>query len=72
MIKIIILVVIVAIVISLGSALFAMMTGGNDNKEKSEQMFKALVWRIGLSIVLFILLLLAYSLGLIEPLRPNL
>jgi hypothetical protein len=62
-IKILVLVVLFAIVFSLGSALFHLARGGGDSKK----MVKALSVRVGLSLVLFILLMAAYALGLIKP-----
>jgi hypothetical protein len=62
-IKILIIIVLFAIVGSLGSALFHLSSGKGDSKK----MAKALTIRVGLSVVLFILLMLAYYNGLIEP-----
>lgn len=60
--KWIILVVLLIIVASLGSALFYMMKGrGNSSK-----MVHSLMLRIGLSIALFIGILVAHYFGLIE------
>ncbi|WP_173025015.1 MULTISPECIES: twin transmembrane helix small protein [unclassified Acidovorax] len=56
-----------AILASLGSALFFMMRNGRDNKAQSGRMAKALAWRVGLSIVLFVCILLAWKLGYIQP-----
>ena len=52
----------VAIIASLGSALFAMLRPGKDPK----RMVKALSVRVGLSVTLFVLLMLAYYFGLIQ------
>ena len=57
----------VAIVASLASALFFMMKDGRDGKPKTSNMARALTVRIGLSIVLFICILLAWKLGYIQP-----
>jgi len=62
-IKILIIIVLVAIIGSLGSALFHM----SRNKGDSKKMARALTIRVGLSVILFILLMLAYYNGLIEP-----
>jgi cytochrome bd-type quinol oxidase subunit 2 len=62
-IKILIIIVLFAIVGSLGSALFHM----SRNKGDSKKMARMLTVRVGLSVVLFILLMLAYYNGLIEP-----
>lgn len=53
----------IAIVGSLGSALYHLASGKGD----SGKMVKALTWRISLSIVLFLVLLLAWWQGWIQP-----
>jgi len=60
--KIVIIALLVVVLISLGSALVAMTKG-----DKSDKMVKALSWRIGLSIGIFILLLIGQAMGLITP-----
>ena len=62
--KYLVVVMLALILISLGKALFhlASTTPGN-----SAKMVKALAWRIGLSVLLFVLLLVGYSQGWIEP-----
>jgi succinate dehydrogenase/fumarate reductase cytochrome b subunit len=62
-IKIFILACLIAIVVSLGSAMFHLMTDKGDSKK----MVKALTVRVALSVGLFILLLIAWSQGLIQP-----
>jgi hypothetical protein len=62
-IKILIVLMLVAIVASLGSALFHLSRSGGD----SQKMFRALALRVGLSVGLFILLMIAWALGLITP-----
>jgi hypothetical protein len=62
-IKILIIIVLFAIVGSLGSALFHLSKGTGDSKK----MVKALSIRVGLSLVLFILLMAAWYTGLIHP-----
>lgn len=64
-IKILIVIVLFAIVGSLGSALFHLSRGKSE--EDSRKMARALTIRIGLSLGLFILLMLAWSAGLIKP-----
>lgn len=49
------IVFIIAILVALGSAFIAMLRGG---KENSDKMFKSLTIRVGLSLILFIILLL--------------
>jgi hypothetical protein len=62
-IRFLILAGLLAIVLSLGSALLHLVRGKGDSKK----MARALTIRVGLSILLFLLLLLAWSLGWIEP-----
>lgn len=62
-IKLLVIVVLIAIVFSLGSALFHLSRNQGDSKK----MVRALTWRISLSVLLFLLLLLAYWTGLIQP-----
>ena len=62
--KVLIVLIFVAIVASLGSALFQLSRrGGGD----SRKMFRSLALRVGLSLGLFILLMVAWSLGWIRP-----
>ncbi|MBE7366585.1 twin transmembrane helix small protein [Ramlibacter pallidus] len=56
-----------AIVASLGSALYFMMKDGQDGKAKTNNMARALAFRVGFSILLFVCILLAWKLGYIEP-----
>jgi hypothetical protein len=62
--KYLILVMLVLILISLGKALFHMSSAREDDGKK---MVTALAWRIGLSVALFVLLIVAYYNGWIEP-----
>jgi len=67
-IRIVVVVVFLGIVASLGSALYHLSRGGTDRTaDDSRKMARALTWRIGLSVVLFLLLMLAWYAGLIEP-----
>ncbi len=56
-----------AILASLGAALFFMLRGGQAQSSKSRGMAKALAVRVGLSILLFVCILLAWKLGYIHP-----
>lgn len=60
--KIVILTLLIVVIFSLGSALAAMAKG-----DKSDKMLKALSWRIGLSVAIFIILLIGQAMGLITP-----
>jgi Protein of unknown function (DUF2909) len=62
-VKVLIVLILVAIVASLGSALFHLSRGRGD----SGAMFRSLALRVGLSVGLFILLMAAWSLGWIRP-----
>lgn len=61
--KVLVLLVFVAILGSLASGLFYLFKDDSSSKRT----VKALTWRIGLSVGLFILLFIAYAAGLIEP-----
>lgn len=61
MLKLLVGLIILAIVFSLFSGLFYLY----QDKGNGERMVRALTWRIGLSIGLFILLLAGFRLGLI-------
>lgn len=52
-----------AVVVSLGQALFAMASG----PQNSGRVLKALTVRISISVALFILLMVSWKLGWIEP-----
>ena len=56
-----------AILASLGAALFFMLRDGTDGKTKTSNMARALTFRIGFSVVLFICILAAWKLGYIQP-----
>ena len=57
----------VAIVASLGSALYFMMKDGQDGRPKTSNMARALAFRVGFSILLFVCILLAWKLGYLKP-----
>lgn len=59
--KVIVIVVLIAILASLGSALVAMLRG------RSGLTLQALTLRVALSIGLFVFLMIAYATGLISP-----
>ena len=57
-----------AIIVSLAAALLFMLRGGGKNPEdKSKRMARALAFRVGFSVLLFISLLLAWKMGWIHP-----
>jgi len=61
--KLLILVAFVAILASLASGLVYLFKDDHD----SRRVVRSLTWRIGLSVALFVLLLIAYATGLVEP-----
>jgi hypothetical protein len=63
LIRLLIIGVLVAIVASLGSALFQLTRKTGD----SRKLVRDLTIRIGLSVALFVLLMIAWHLGLIAP-----
>lgn len=65
--KILVALAFVAIIGSLASALFFMMRDGSDGKAKTSNMARALTFRIGFSVVLFICVLIAWKMGWIQP-----
>lgn len=56
-----------AIIASLGSALFFMLKDGSNGKAKTSNMARALAFRVGFSIVLFLCILIAWKMGYIQP-----
>lgn len=57
----------VAILGSLATALYFMLRGGTSQNTKSRNMARALGLRVGVSILLFVCILLAWKLGYIHP-----
>lgn len=64
LVRILIALAMIGIVASLGSALFHLMT----DKGESKKMVRALTIRVALSVGLFLVLMGAWALGLIQPL----
>lgn len=56
-----------AILASLASALFFMLQDGSGDKAKTSKMARALAFRVGFSIVLFVCILIAWKMGYIQP-----
>jgi hypothetical protein len=61
--KIFVAIAFILILASLASALIFLMR----DKGKSNRTVLALTWRVGLSVALFLLILLCYKLGWIQP-----
>lgn len=64
-IKTLVIVVFLAIIVSLGSALFHLVK--RPDGEQSQKTARALTFRIGLSLLLFVMLFIAYATGLLQP-----
>ncbi len=62
-IKLLIVLIFAAIVVSLGSALRELARSEGDGRK----LVRSLTWRIGLSVALFVLLWVLYLAGLIRP-----
>ncbi|MEP7057207.1 MAG: DUF2909 domain-containing protein [Caldimonas sp.] len=65
--KVLIVIAFVGILGALGLAGVFMLRGGREGKPKSAAMMRALAVRVGLSILLFALILISYQLGWIHP-----
>lgn len=61
--KLLIVLLLFIVIFSLGQALFYLIK----DEGKSDRMVKALSWRIGLSVFIFLLLLIGQAVGLIQP-----
>ena len=57
----------IAILGSLGAALYFMLQDGRDGKAKTKNMARALAFRVGFSVLLFVCVLIAWKLGYIQP-----
>lgn len=62
-IKVIVVLAFIGILASLASALFFMVNDHGD----SRRTVKALTWRVGLSVGLFLFIMILVGLGLVEP-----
>jgi len=62
-----VLIAFLAILGSLGTALYFMMKDGRDGKAKTSHMARALAFRVGFSVLLFICILVAWKFGYIHP-----
>lgn len=57
----------IAILSSLGVALFFMMKDGTNGQRKTSNMARALAFRVGFSVLLFVCILIAWKMGYIQP-----
>ena len=65
-VKILIIGLLIGMIISLFSGLFHLIKSP-DEKDKGDKVVKALTWRIGIWVILFIFIMLSVKLGWIEP-----
>jgi cytochrome bd-type quinol oxidase subunit 2 len=65
--RLFVIVVLIGIVASLGSALFHLGANRGDSADSSARMARALTYRVGLSVALFLMLLFVWSQGWIQP-----
>ena len=61
--KIVIVILLLAIFVALGFGLLHLLSGRGD----SVKLAKSLTWRVGISIGLFVLLMIGMATGLIQP-----
>jgi len=66
-VKIVIVTVLIAIVAVLASAGVMMLRKPRDGRPNDARMARALMWRVLLSIGLFVFILLAWAMGWIQP-----
>ncbi len=65
--EIIVFIAFIGIIGSLGAALYFMMKDGQNGAPKTSRMAKALAFRIGISVLLFICVLISWKLGYVQP-----
>lgn len=65
--KITIIIALIGIIVSLLAAGLFMVRGGPSEQEKAKRMANSLTWRIGLSVALFLAIILSYAMGWIQP-----
>ena len=66
MIKVVIIFMLLAMVVSLGVGLYHLLKTPNE-RDKGDKVVKALTWRIGISAALFGFIILAIEMGWIKP-----
>jgi type VI protein secretion system component VasK len=65
--KTVFVIALIAIIVALLAAGRAMLRDGRDGQPKSNRMVRALALRVGLSIALFVFILVSYKMGWIQP-----
>jgi hypothetical protein len=65
--KIVMVVMLLAVLVALASAGVFMLRKGQQGDQRSKHMARALAVRVGLSVALFLLVLLAWAMGWVQP-----
>jgi hypothetical protein len=65
--KILIAIAFLGVLAALGSALVFMMRGDAEGAPKTSRMMRALAFRVGISIVLFLCILVSWKMGWVQP-----
>jgi hypothetical protein len=65
--KIVMVVMLLAVLVALASAGVFMLRKGREGDQRSKHMARALAVRVGLSVALFLLVLLAWAMGWVQP-----
>ena len=65
--KTLMVLMLLAVLVALASAGFFMLRKGQDGDQRSKHMARALAVRVGLSVALFLLVLLAWAMGWVQP-----
>lgn len=65
--KIIMILMLVAVLVALASAGFFMLKKGDDGRSRDQRMARALAVRVGLSVALFLFILLSWYMGWVRP-----
>lgn len=65
--KIVFILAFIGILLALAMAGRALLKDGRDGQPKSNRMVRALAWRVGLSVALFLFILFSYQMGWIQP-----
>jgi formate/nitrite transporter FocA (FNT family) len=65
--KILIAIAFLGVLAALGTALIFMMKGDAEGTPKTSRMMRALAFRVGISIVLFLCILTSWKMGWLQP-----
>ena len=65
--KTVIVITLVLVLVSLGGAGLFMLRKGGNTLTRDSRMARALAWRVGLSVALFVFILLSWWMGWVQP-----